>query len=152
MAWRLCSPLMLNRRLPEARTLFDEAIGLGDRDSSIPRVRLAQAMGHRAIMLQNEGKRDQAETMYRKALAIGRQEDPNGFWQTSVLFGLATVIARPCQNTRLRRQVNFQILATISRAGKASAAKSAKTDPLGGKSAHKAAGGQPERAQKRPAA
>ena len=58
----------------------------------------------------------------------------------------------PCQNTRLRRQVNFQILATISRAGKASAAKSAKTDPLGGKSAHKAAGGQPERAQKRPAA
>lgn len=85
--------LMLNRRLPEARTLFDEAIGLGDRDSSIPRVRLAQAMGHRAIMLQNEGKRDQAETMYRKALAIGRQEDPNGFWQTSVLFGLATVIA-----------------------------------------------------------
>ena len=85
--------LILNRRLPEARSLSDEAIALADRDSSIPRINLAQAMGTRAIMLQNEGKRNQAEAMYRKALAIGRQEDPNGYWQAPVLFGLATLIA-----------------------------------------------------------
>jgi tetratricopeptide (TPR) repeat protein len=85
--------LVLNRRLPEARTLFDEAIALGNRDSSIPRVDLALAMTHRAIILQNEGKRDAPEAMYRRALAIGRREDPNGFWQVDPLLFLATLLA-----------------------------------------------------------
>jgi len=85
--------LMLNRRLPEARTLLDEAIAIGNRDSSIPRTNLAQAMANRGMMLQTEGKRVEAEAMYRKSLAIGRQEDPNGFWQAGALLGLATLIA-----------------------------------------------------------
>jgi tetratricopeptide (TPR) repeat protein/predicted Ser/Thr protein kinase len=85
--------MILNRRLPEARVLFDEAIALGNRDRSIPRVGLAEAMGGRAVMLQNEGKRKEAEAMYREALAIGRREDPNGFWQVFPLFGLATLVA-----------------------------------------------------------
>jgi tetratricopeptide (TPR) repeat protein len=50
-------------------------------------------MAHQAIMLQNEGKRAAAETLYRKALAVGRREDPNGFWQALPLLGLATLIA-----------------------------------------------------------
>jgi hypothetical protein len=68
--------MLLNRRLPEARALLDEAIELGNRDPSIPRVGLAEAMANRGIMLQNEGKRAKAEAMDRTALAIGRREDP----------------------------------------------------------------------------
>jgi serine/threonine-protein kinase len=86
--------LMLNRRLPEARQLFDEAIALGNRDPSIRRVDLAAAVAHRAVISYNEGKLDEAEAMYRQALAIGRQEDPNGLWQVFTLFGLAATIGR----------------------------------------------------------
>jgi serine/threonine-protein kinase len=84
--------MMLNRRLPEARALLDEAIALGNRDSSIPRVGVAMAMANRGVMLYNEGKQTEAEAMYRKALALGRQEDPNGVWQALPLLGLATLI------------------------------------------------------------
>lgn len=85
--------LDLNRRLPEARRYLDDAIALGNSDMSIPRTDLAMALAHRAIMFQNDGKRAAAEVLYRKALAVGRQEDPNGFWQADPLFGLATLIA-----------------------------------------------------------
>jgi tetratricopeptide (TPR) repeat protein len=48
----------------------------------------------------------QAEDLYRKALAIGRQEDPNGFWQAFPLFGLAILIAPrdPAGAAELSRQ------------------------------------------------
>jgi tetratricopeptide (TPR) repeat protein len=105
--------MMLNRRLPEAQALFDEAIALGNRDSSIPKVNVANAMGLRAVMLQNEGKMKQAEAMYREALAIGRREDPNGLWQGSVLFGLSIVIAPrdPAGAAELSRQ-RYELLAS----------------------------------------
>lgn len=105
--------LILNRRLPEARAFLDDAIAIGGRDSSIPRTELATAMAHRAIMLQNEGKSEDAEVMYRRALAIGRQEDPNGFWQADPLFGLATLIAPkdPAGAAEFSRE-RYQLLAT----------------------------------------
>jgi serine/threonine protein kinase/Tfp pilus assembly protein PilF len=105
--------MMLNRRLPEARALLDEAIELGNRDSSIPKGNLANAIAHRAIMLQNEGKLKQAEAMYRQALAIGRQEDPNGFWQATTLLGLATVIAPrdPAGAAEISRQ-RYELIAS----------------------------------------
>ncbi len=83
----------LNRRLPEARTFFEEAIALGNRDSSIPRVNLANAMAHYAGMLhQRTGEYDKAEAMYRQALIIGRQQDTTGTWQAFPMFGLAILI------------------------------------------------------------
>ena len=83
----------LNRRLPEARTMFEEAIALGNRDSSIPKVSLAIAIAHYAGMLhQRTGEYDKAEAMYRQALAIGRQVDPTGGWQAFPMFGLAILI------------------------------------------------------------
>jgi tetratricopeptide (TPR) repeat protein len=103
---------MLNRGLPEAEALFDEAVALGNRDSSIPKVNVANAMGLRALMLQNEGRMKQAETMYREALALGRREDPNGLWQASALFGLAILIAPrdPAGAAELSRQ-RYEMLA-----------------------------------------
>ncbi len=84
----------LNRRLPEAKTLFEEAIALGNRDSSIPKVSLALAIAHYAGMLhQRYNQLDQAEAMYRQALVIGRQQDTTGTWQAFPLFGLAILIA-----------------------------------------------------------
>jgi len=85
--------LVLNRRLPEARNLLDNAIALGVRDPSISRTDLAMALSHRAGMLADEGKRDEAEAMYRNALTIGRKENPNGMWQTFPLHFLALLIA-----------------------------------------------------------
>jgi serine/threonine protein kinase len=85
--------MLLNRRLADARAFLDEAIALGSRDASIPRTDLAIAVAHSAVMLQNAGKRQEAETMYRRSFAIGRAEDPNGTWQVFPLFGLATLIA-----------------------------------------------------------
>ena len=84
----------LNRRLPEARTLFEEAIALGNRDSSIPKVALAGGIARYAGMLhQRMGEYDKAEAMYRQSLVIGRQQDPTGTWQAFPLFGLAILIA-----------------------------------------------------------
>jgi tetratricopeptide (TPR) repeat protein len=85
--------LVMHQRLPEARALLDEAIALGNRDSSISRTGLANAMSHRAGMLGEEGKIDEAEAMYRNALAIGRREDPDGYWQAYTLHFLAALIA-----------------------------------------------------------
>jgi serine/threonine protein kinase len=86
--------LVMNRRLPEARTLLDEAVALGNRDLSIPRTDLALAMSHRAGTLGDEGRGGEAEALYRKALAIGRQEDPGGYWQSYPLHFLSMLIAR----------------------------------------------------------
>jgi eukaryotic-like serine/threonine-protein kinase len=85
--------LVMHQRLPEARDLLDEAIALGGRDSSISRMALASAMSHRAGMLGEEGKIVEAEAMYRNALAIGRREDPDGYWQAYTLHFLAAMIA-----------------------------------------------------------
>ncbi len=105
--------VMLNRRLPEARNLLDEAIALGNRDSSIPRRAVAGAMAQRAIMWMNEGKWDEAEVMFGRSLAVGRQEDPNGFWQVAPLFGLATLIAPkdPAGAAELSRQ-RYKLIAS----------------------------------------
>jgi tetratricopeptide (TPR) repeat protein len=105
--------MLLNRRLPEAQAMLDEAIALGNRDSSIPRVALAEAMANLGIMLQNEGKSAQAEAMFRKTLAIGRQEDPNGTWQALPLLGLATLMAPrdPAGAAELSRQ-RYEVLAS----------------------------------------
>jgi serine/threonine-protein kinase len=109
--------LDLNRRLGDAQRNLDDAIALATKDTSVPRVELAAAMAHRAIMLQNEHKRAAAEAMYRKALAVGREEDPTGFWQADPLFGLATLIAPtdPKGAADLSRQ-RYELLA--SRLGK----------------------------------
>jgi tetratricopeptide (TPR) repeat protein len=85
--------LVMNRRLSEARTLLDDALALGVRDLSIPRTGLALAMSHRAGLLGQEGKPEEAEVMYRKALTIGRRENPDGMWQTFPLHFLALLIA-----------------------------------------------------------
>jgi serine/threonine protein kinase len=103
----------LNRRLPEARTLFEEAIALGNRDSSIPKVNLANAMAHYAGMLhQRTGEYDKAEAMYRQALIIGRQQDTTGTWQAFPMFGLAILIVPkdPAGAVELDRQ-RYEILA-----------------------------------------
>jgi len=54
---------------------------------------LAEAMGSRALILQDQGKYRKAEAMYRRALSIGRDEDPVGMWQATPLLGLATLVA-----------------------------------------------------------
>jgi tetratricopeptide (TPR) repeat protein len=83
----------LNLRLPAARTMFEEAIALGNRDSSIPRLALADGIAHYAGMLhQRTGEYDKAEAMYRQSLVIGSQQDPNGTWQAFPMFGLAILI------------------------------------------------------------
>jgi eukaryotic-like serine/threonine-protein kinase len=97
----------LNRQLPEARTLFEEAIALGNRDSSIPRVALANGIAHYAGMLhQRTGEYDKAEAMYRQSLVVGRQQDPNGTWQAFPMYGLAMLIASkdPAGSAELDRQ------------------------------------------------
>jgi tetratricopeptide (TPR) repeat protein len=102
----------LNRRLPEARTFFEEAIALGNRDSSIPKVALASAIAHYAGMLhQRTGEFDKAEAMYRQALVIGRQQDTTGTWQAFPMFGLAILIAPkdPAAAAELDRQ-RYEIL------------------------------------------
>ena len=103
----------LNRRLPEARSWLDEAIALGNSDSSIPRVGVALAMANRGIMLYNEGRQKEAEAMYRKSLAMGRQEDPNGEWQALPLLGLTTLIGSsdPAGAAEFARQ-RYEVLAS----------------------------------------
>jgi tetratricopeptide (TPR) repeat protein/predicted Ser/Thr protein kinase len=103
----------LNRRLPEARAWLDEAIALGNNDSSIPRIGVAVAMANRGIMLYNEGKLKEAEAMYRKSLAMGRQEDPNGEWQGLPLLGLTTLIGPrdPAGAAEFARQ-RYEVLAS----------------------------------------
>lgn len=104
--------LVMHRRLPEARALFDEAIALGERDPSIPRTGLASALSHRAGMLADEGnpgdesRLAEAEALYRKALAIGREEDPDGLWQAYPLHFLAILISShdPRASADLARQ------------------------------------------------
>jgi len=86
--------LLMRRRLPEARKLLEDAIALGNRDSSIPRVSLATAMGHLADLINQEGKSQEAVAMLRNALAIGRREDPDGIWQADPLYRLAVLVSR----------------------------------------------------------
>lgn len=85
---------VLNQRTSEARALLDEAIALGLRDPSISRTDLATAMSRQAGLLNTAGKDKEAEALYRKALAVGRQEDPDGYWQTIPLHFLGILIAR----------------------------------------------------------
>jgi len=83
----------LNRRLPEAQELFDNAIAIGNRDSSISRPDLAQIMTRRAGLLMNS-KPDEAEAMYLKALAVGRQENPGGVWEIVPFYHLTILHSR----------------------------------------------------------
>lgn len=83
----------LNRRLPEAQTLFDNAIAIANRDSSIPRNQLAEAMTRRAGLMMNQ-KPDEAEAMLVKALAVGRQENPGGVWEIVPLYYLTILHSR----------------------------------------------------------
>jgi len=105
--------LTLNRRLPEARRLFDEAIALANNDASISRIYLAQAIAYRAMLLLNEGKASEAEGEFQKALAIGRREDPNGVWQGFSLFDLATLAGQrdPAEAALIARQ-RYELLAS----------------------------------------
>jgi tetratricopeptide (TPR) repeat protein len=86
--------LYLNQRRPECRTLFDEAIALATRDTSIPRTDLASAIFYRAGISMADGNYDEAEALYKNSLTIGRQEDPGGYWEMDPLFGLTNASAR----------------------------------------------------------
>jgi eukaryotic-like serine/threonine-protein kinase len=98
--------LMLGTRLDEAGNLLDEAIALGLSDLSISRTELAGAMSQRAMLLAEEDKKKEAEAMYRRALEVGRREDPEGHWQAFPLHYLALLIAArdPSQASELARQ------------------------------------------------
>jgi eukaryotic-like serine/threonine-protein kinase len=96
----------LNRRLPEALALIDDAIAVVNRDLSIPRVCLLIAVADRGLVLQSQGREEEAEAAYRKALAMGVQEDPSGLQRLAPLFGLATLMARkdPAAAAELSRE------------------------------------------------
>jgi eukaryotic-like serine/threonine-protein kinase len=104
--------LLMDRRLPEARKLLEEAVALANRDASIPLVNLALAMGHLADFSAQEGKSEEAEAMLKKALAIGRQEDPDGIWQADPMYRLGILISRKdrAAATELARQ-RYELLA-----------------------------------------
>jgi serine/threonine-protein kinase len=103
--------LLMNQRLPEAQKLLEEAIALGNRDSSIPRIDLAIAMSHYAALIWQDGHPDEAEVLFRKALEMGRKEDPNGNWQADVLYGLGVLMSKkdPPAAVELARQ-RYEIL------------------------------------------
>jgi tetratricopeptide (TPR) repeat protein len=104
----------LNRRLPEALSLIDQAIALVNRDSSIPRACLLIALADRGLLLQTEGKGVEAEATYRRALAIRSQEDPNGLLRAIPLLGLATLTAPkdPAGAAEIARQA-YDLVASI---------------------------------------
>jgi len=105
--------LQMSSRMPEARKLLEEAISLGNRDSSIPRADLARSMGHYASTLSYDGKRDEAVAMLRKALDMARKEDPEGMAQVDLLYGLAAQLAPqdPSGARELVRQ-RYELLAS----------------------------------------
>jgi tetratricopeptide (TPR) repeat protein len=56
-------------RLPEAGALLDEAVALAAREPSIPRDQLPAAWTHQGEILMEEGHFDQAEALFRQAIA-----------------------------------------------------------------------------------
>ena len=78
----------LDRDSGRARHLVEEAIAAGSRDSSIPRTRQAKAMSDLSELLAADGQTKEAEELNRRALAIGRQEQPGGSWELEPLYEL----------------------------------------------------------------
>jgi eukaryotic-like serine/threonine-protein kinase len=85
--------LYMYRRKAEARSLINEAVALGLGDPAVPRTSLAEAMTLLGLIRAEENHAE-GEAMYRRALAIGRQEDPDGFWQVRPLYFLSLLVAR----------------------------------------------------------
>jgi tetratricopeptide (TPR) repeat protein len=69
----LAGVLISAHRLPDARALLDEAIGLADRDSTIPRAQLPAAWTHQGEICVEEARFDQGEALFHRAIAA----DPN---------------------------------------------------------------------------
>jgi len=60
-------------RLPEARTLLDQALTLAANESAIPRDQLPAAWTHQGEILLEEARFDEAETLFHQALAANNQ-------------------------------------------------------------------------------
>lgn len=84
---------VMNQDLEEARTLFAEAIALGEREPSIPRPYLAVAITEQGAMYLNGGKIPEAEAAFHKAIALYQQEHFQGaakgmpFYELAILYG-----------------------------------------------------------------
>jgi tetratricopeptide (TPR) repeat protein len=81
----------LKRKLPEARMLFEEAVDLAGREATIPKTKLAATLAYFAWIPMYAGNSREAEALWLKALATGRQEDPGGFWEADALYGLMSL-------------------------------------------------------------
>jgi serine/threonine protein kinase len=81
----------LARDMDRARSLYQDAIALATRDQTIPRQELADAMTGWGGILRGEGKDQEAETVFLKALETGRKEDPGGLWEFNPLYELSVI-------------------------------------------------------------
>ena len=85
--------LMRNIEWERAGRLFQEALALAE-DPSIPRTEVAQALAGWASVLEHASRSQEAEEALLKALATGRQQDPGGAWEFSVLYNLTLIASR----------------------------------------------------------
>ena len=83
--------LLMHTRPQEVDALYNELLATGARDQSIPRVEVAGAMANNSLRLLNQGKVAEAEAATLAALAMGRKEDPGGFWEFDPLFTLTVI-------------------------------------------------------------
>ena len=74
--------------------LLQEALALGDRDSTIPRTRYANAVGDAAALLLEQGRLPEAQKTLLKALEIGRRERAGGSWEMALLYQLEALLER----------------------------------------------------------
>ena len=86
--------VLMRGHIEQARVLYDDVIGAGMRDSSIPRVTVAAAMANRAMLRIELQKPQETEAAILAALATGRKEEAGGLWETDVLFDLTTLYSR----------------------------------------------------------
>jgi tetratricopeptide (TPR) repeat protein len=80
--------LYLHRRVPECRTMLNNAIELAKRDSSISRTDLASAMNLLGGIYGEEGKYAEAESLILASLDVGRKEDPGGTWESEPMYSM----------------------------------------------------------------
>jgi len=84
----------MNRHLDRARGLYQEAIGLANRDPAIPRIELAATMAKWGGLLLEEGKDREAEAVLMGALETGRSDNPGGLWEFDPLYELSVIRGR----------------------------------------------------------
>ena len=78
----------MRKRLPEAEKLTTDAVAIASRDSAIPKKRAAMAFTQLGWVAAYQGRFDESDQDWKRALALGEQEEPDGLWEEDPIRGL----------------------------------------------------------------